>query len=89
MKYRGFKIEKSGEVYIVRKPSGEKAWAEPAINRATAKRWIDAHLAECAARNYTPERVAFTAARQGVEAAEAELNSAIIAIEMIDLTNEK
>lgn len=37
MKYRGFKIEKSGEVYIVRKSTGEKAWAEPAINRATAK----------------------------------------------------
>lgn len=32
------------------------------------------------------ERVSFTAARQGVEAAEAELNSAIIAFEMIDLT---
>ena len=56
MKYRGFKIEKSGEVYIVRKSTGEKAWAEPAINRATAKRWIDAHLAECAARNYTPAK---------------------------------
>src|SRR5688572_30486827 len=51
MKYRGCIIEKSGEVYIVRKSTGEKAWAEPAVNRATAKRWIDAHLAEVRTKN--------------------------------------
>jgi hypothetical protein len=45
MKYRGFKITKTGDVYRVTTPSGEK-WAEVAINRATAKRWVDVYINE-------------------------------------------
>lgn len=45
MKYRNYDIKKTGEVYRVTTPTGEK-WAEVAVNRTTAKRWVDAHIAE-------------------------------------------
>lgn len=45
MNYRGYKIEKSGFNFAVVTPNGER-WAELTANRATAKKWIDAHLAE-------------------------------------------
>jgi hypothetical protein len=49
MKYRDYTIKKSGFNYVVITPKGER-WAEVAVNRATAKRWIDAHIAEKASQ---------------------------------------
>jgi hypothetical protein len=45
-KYRGYTILKSGNNYRVKDPAGFYAWSEPAVNIQTAKKWIDAHLAE-------------------------------------------
>jgi hypothetical protein len=45
MKYRDYRIEKFGDNYAVKTPSGEM-WSELAVNRKTARRWIDAHIAE-------------------------------------------
>lgn len=53
MKYRNYDIKKTGEVYRVTTPTGEK-WAEVAVNRTTAKRWVDAHIFEQA--NRKPKR---------------------------------
>lgn len=44
--YRGYKIDRSGFNYSVYKANGERAWAELAATRDTAKKWIDQAIAE-------------------------------------------
>lgn len=49
MKYKGYKIEKSGGNYRVKTPSNT-VWAELAVSVKTAKKWIDADINERRAR---------------------------------------
>lgn len=46
VKYRDYVIEKSGENFYVKSPSGSRAFGETPANVATAKKWIDQEIAE-------------------------------------------
>lgn len=51
MKYRGYKIQRSGSNFYVQDARGFRAFTEPAATVEIAKKWIDAMLAELRTTN--------------------------------------